>query len=252
MRAILCLLATGILLTVTSATSAEPPENPDPGTGALLAKMNGVLVPMPVVAMEVSLSISGPIVRGRVVQTFTNPTAETLEAEYVFPLPGGAAVDGLMLEVGDRRFVGEIHEKEEARRTYENAKAEGKGAGLVEQDRPNIFRTRVANIPPHASIVVHLDTLEEAEWSEGWFQTTFPTTITARYAPSDQASCELISQGPCADRPSTRRSAKVPFRRIVTSCSVGNRRSNALQSPADWSKRARTAGTASRCSFLRN
>jgi len=192
MRAILGLLATGMLLTVTSVTSAEPPQTGGPGTGALLAKMNGILVPLPVVAMDVSLSISGPIVRGRVVQMFTNPTAETLEAVYVFPLPEGAAVDGLMLEVGDRRFIGEIHEKEEARRTYEKAKAEGKGAGLVEQDRPNIFRARVANIPPHASIVVHLDTLDEAEWSDGWFQTTFPTTITARYAPSDQATCELI------------------------------------------------------------
>ncbi len=201
MRTILGLLATGMLLTVTSVTSAEPPENGDPGTGALLAKMNGVLVPMPVVAMDVSLSISGPIVRGRVVQTFENPTAETLEAVYVFPLPEGAAVDGLMLEVGDRRFVGEVHEKEEARRTYEKAKAEGTGAGLVEQDRPNIFRTRVANIPPHASIVVHLDTLDEAEWSEGWFSTTFPTTITARYAPSNAITCELVSPDTAAHAP---------------------------------------------------
>jgi len=136
MRAILGLLATGMLMTATSVVLAESPVGEDPGTGALLARMNGLLVPMPVVAMDVSLSISGPIVRGRVVQTFTNPTAATLEAEYVFPLPEGAAVDGLMLEVGDRRFVGEIHEKEEARRTYEKAKAEGKGAGLVEQDRP--------------------------------------------------------------------------------------------------------------------
>ena len=80
MKAILGLLATGMLLTVTNLASAEPPENGDPGTGALLAKMNGILVPMPVVAMEVSLSISGPIVRGRLVQTFENPTAETLIA----------------------------------------------------------------------------------------------------------------------------------------------------------------------------
>ena len=126
MRAILGLLATGMLMTATSVVLAESPVGEDPGTGALLARMNGLLVPMPVVAMDVSLSISGPIVRGRVVQTFTNPTAATLEAEYVFPLPEGAAVDGLMLEVGDRRFVGEIHEKEEARRTYEKAKAKGK------------------------------------------------------------------------------------------------------------------------------
>ena len=165
------------------AAATEPPGDERAGTGALLAKINGILVPLPVVSMDVSLSISGPIVRGRIVQSFDNPTEDPVEADYVFPLPEGAAVDGLALRVGDRKWVGKIQEKEEARRTYENAKADGHGAGLVEQARPNLFRTHVANIPPHATIVVELDTLDEAEWSSGEFTTTFPTTITSRYAP---------------------------------------------------------------------
>jgi Ca-activated chloride channel family protein len=189
------LIAVAASIVAFGAAAQEPPGSDDPGTGALLAKMNGILVPIPVVAMEVTLSISGPIVRGRLVQSFENPTDETLEAEYVFPLPEGAAVDGLTLQVGERSFIGRIQEKEEARRTYEKAKVDGKGAGLVEQERPNIFRTRVANIPPHASIVVHLDTLDEAEWSDGEFSTTFPTTITSRYAPSGSAACDPISTG---------------------------------------------------------
>jgi Ca-activated chloride channel family protein len=188
MRTILIAVAASIV--ALAAVAQEPPGNDGPGTGALLAKMNGILVPIPLVSMEVTLSISGPIVRGRLVQSFENPTDETLEAEYVFPLPEGAAVDGLTLQVGERSFIGQIQEKDEARRTYEKAKVDGKGAGLVEQERPNIFRTRVANIPPHASIVVHLDTLDEAEWSDGEFSTTFPTTITPRYAPSGSAACD--------------------------------------------------------------
>jgi Ca-activated chloride channel family protein len=175
------------------AAAQEPPGDDGPGTGALLARMNGILVPIPVVSMEVALSISGPIVRGRLVQSFENPTDEILEAEYVFPLPEGAAVDGLTLQVGERSFIGRIQEKEDARRTYENARVDGKGAGLVEQERPNIFRTRVANIPPHATIVVHLDTLDEAAWSDGEFSTTFPTTITPRYAPGGSETCDPIS-----------------------------------------------------------
>jgi len=179
-----------------------------------------VLIPMPVVSMDVMLSVTGPIVRGHLVQTFENPTAETLDAEYVFPLPEGAAVDGLVFEVGDRRFVGKIEEKEDARRTYANAKAEGKGAGLVEQDRPNLFRTEVANIPPHASIVVRLDTLDEAEWSSGEFSIVFPTTITARYAPNAGAMCDSILPGNVAEAPlvSVRASvdAGVPLAAIVS------------------------------------
>jgi len=174
------------------AAAAEPSAGDSPGTGVLLARINGILVPLPVVSMDVNLSISGPIVRGRLVQTFDNPTEDALEAVYVFPLPEGAAVDGLVLEVGGRHYVGKIEEKEEAKKTFAAAKAERKGAALVEQNRPNIFRTHVANIPPHASIVVQLDTLDEADWSGGEFTTTFPTTITARYAPSDLASCDPV------------------------------------------------------------
>jgi Ca-activated chloride channel family protein len=198
MRTILIAMAASIV--TLGAAAQEPRGNDGPGTGALLAKMNGILVPLPVVSMQVTLEISGPIVRGRLVQSFENPTAETLEAEYVFPLPEGAAVDGLTLQVGERSFVGKIQEKEDARRTYENAKVAGKGAGLVEQERPNIFRTHVANIPPHAAIVVHLDTLDEAEWRDGEFSTAFPTTITSRYAPSGSAceptAPETASHGP--------------------------------------------------------
>jgi hypothetical protein len=43
--------------------------------GALLARRNGVLVPLPVASIDVTQSISGPIVRGRLVQSFENPTA---------------------------------------------------------------------------------------------------------------------------------------------------------------------------------
>jgi Ca-activated chloride channel family protein len=199
-RSFAALIVVAATAVAIEAAAQEPPRNDGPGTGALLAKMNGLLVPMPVVSMEVTLSISGPIVRGRLVQTFENPTAETLEAEYVFPLPEGAAVDGLTLQVGERSFVGTIQEKEDARRTYETAKVAGKGAGLVEQERPNIFRTHVANIPPHASIVVRLDTLDEADWSAGEFSTTFPTTITSRYAPSG-AACEATSTDTAATIP---------------------------------------------------
>jgi Ca-activated chloride channel family protein len=192
MRSPLLAAAAASILCVFSAAAQEPPSVDDPGTGELLAKMNGRQVPLPVVSMDVSLSISGPIVRGRLVQTFENPTDETLEAEYVFPLPEGAAVDGLVLQIGERQFAGTIQEKDDARRTYEKAKAEGKGTGLVEQHRPNVFSTQVANVPPHESVVVHLDTLDEAEWSGGEFSTTFPTTITTRYFPGDSAACDAI------------------------------------------------------------
>ena len=160
-----------------------------PGTGELLATIDGRRVSLPPTAMGVDLEVTGPIVRARLTQTFTNPSRETIDADYVFPLPEGAAVDELTLEVGGRSFVGRIQEKEEATRTFERARAQGKGAALVEQHRPNVFRTRVARIPAGESVVVRLGFLDEAEWSDGTFSTTFPMTITPRYGSDTEAVC---------------------------------------------------------------
>jgi Ca-activated chloride channel family protein len=187
-RPFLTLAAASVLVTGAVAQEAE-----SPGTGTLLATIDGNEFSLPITSMDVELYVTGPIVRAYLRQTFTNPTHEVLDAAYVFPLPEGSAVDGLELQVGDRSYSGKIQEKEEARRTYEAAKTARKGAGLVEQHRPNLFRTSVANIPPGASVVVAVSLLDEADWRDGAFSTVFPTTITARYAPPGLAEARVAA-----------------------------------------------------------
>src|SRR5436189_2862325 len=109
-------------------------------SGALLLKSeNDRYVEAPLVATDVDLVVSGPTARARVTQIFQNPTDGWIEAVYVYPLPEGAAVDSLKMIVGERIIVGELKGREEARQDFERAKAAGQKAGLVEQERPNIF-----------------------------------------------------------------------------------------------------------------
>ena len=65
-RTVAILIAATASIVPFGTAAQVPPENGDPGTGALLAKMNGVLIPLPVVSMDVTLSISGPIVRAAI------------------------------------------------------------------------------------------------------------------------------------------------------------------------------------------
>ena len=92
--------------------------------------------------------ITGLIARTIVRQTFENPGSEWAEGIYVFPLPETAAVDHLRMQVGDQTIEGMIQERAEAKKTYAKAKKEGKKASLIEQERPNMFTTSVANIGP--------------------------------------------------------------------------------------------------------
>ena len=140
----------------------------------------------PTLNTEVSMRISGMIARVRVKQRFHNPGQEWREGIYVFPLPDKAAVDRLRLHVGGRVIEGQIKERGAARKTYDKAKAEGRKAGLVEQERPNIFTTSVANIGPDEEVVVEITYQQTARYDAGSFHLRFPMVVGPRYIPGEQ------------------------------------------------------------------
>ncbi len=141
------------------------------------------LVPAPALETDVEMRVTGMLVRATVRQAFTNPSGEWAEGVYVFPLPEDAAVDHLRMRIGDRIIDGVIRERAAAKETYERAKQEGKRAGLVEQERPNIFTTSLANIPPGASITVEIEYQQVIRWDQGQLRLRFPMVVGPRYIP---------------------------------------------------------------------
>ena len=109
---------------------------------------------------DVKADITGSLARVTVTQEFGNPFAEKIEAVYTFPLPRNAAVDDMTLLVGDRVVRGKIKRREEARAIYEAARAAGHVAGLLDQERPNIFTQSVANIMPGESVKITISYVE--------------------------------------------------------------------------------------------
>ena len=116
-------------------------------SGSLLFRTEtpGFHIAAPVVSTDIRIDVTGPIARTVMTQRFRNPSDGWVEGVYAFPLPEDAAVDTLRMRVGDRFIEGRIEEKIAAQEIYEDAKAEGKAAALVEQHRPNLFTTSVAN-----------------------------------------------------------------------------------------------------------
>jgi len=140
-------------------------------------------VPAPLLATDVAIDVSGVVARTRVTQRFVNPGDDWREGVYVFPLPETAAVDHLEMHVGERRIEGQIRERGEARRSYEQAKREGRKAALVEQERPNLFTTSVAPIGPGETVVVAIEYQEVLRFDEGAFALRVPLAVTPRYIP---------------------------------------------------------------------
>jgi Ca-activated chloride channel family protein len=157
-----------------------------PATGGLYLKDEaGTRTPTPLLLTDVRMRVTGIVNRVTVEQRFVNPTDEWREGVYVFPLPDMAAVDHLRMTVGERVIEGMIKERGEARRTYEAARSEGRKATLLDEERPNMFTTSVANIGPHDEIVIAIEYQEAVRYDQGTFRLRFPMAITPRYTPGE-------------------------------------------------------------------
>ena len=140
-------------------------------------------VPAPTLETEVNIVVTGIVARASVRQSFTNPSQAWAEGIYVFPLPEDAAVDRLRMKIGDRLVEGVIQERAAAKAQYEQAKQEGRRAGLVEQERPNIFTTSVANIAPGAAISIEIEYQQTVRYDSGQYRLRFPMVVGPRYIP---------------------------------------------------------------------
>ena len=188
--ALLVLLALGFVWAPADAAGTDPCEtrcraSPEERSGELLLKSNPDAQPMEALRQSTALHahVTGNVARVYVTQEFTNQSDDWVEGLYVFPLPAGAAVDELLMQIGDRRIRGEIKPREAAHAAYEQAKSEGRHASLVDQERPNMFTTSVANIAPGASVTIEIAYLDSIPFRDGRYTLNLPLAITPRYTP---------------------------------------------------------------------
>jgi Ca-activated chloride channel family protein len=127
------------------------------------------------------VDIAGVIAAVKVHQIFENTGAKPIEAVYVFPASTRAAVHAMRMKIGARTIEAKIERKADARAEYAAAKQAGKRASLLEQERPNVFTTSVANIMPGDRIEVELDYSELVVPEDATYEFVYPTVVGPRY-----------------------------------------------------------------------
>jgi len=192
-RGLPVLAATTILTAFFSASVTQASEEDgtratgrDQGAGHLVLRTVGSH-PTQTFATEtrVHFDVNGLVAVVKLEQSFVNTSASWAEGTYSFPLPDTAAVRYMEMVVGERRVIGKVREREEARKRYEESKKAGKKASLVEQQRPNLFTSRIANIAPAERVTVKLEYVQSVDYRAGEFSLRFPMTITPRYIPGE-------------------------------------------------------------------
>ncbi len=149
--------------------------------GALRVNTTQGVIECPLQHTDVQISVAGFIARATVTQTFVNPYDAPIEAAYVFPLPHEAAVDHMTMILDKRRVEGVMQKREEARRTYEAAIHAGRTAGLLEQERPNIFTQTVGNIKAKQTVQIEISYIDVLQYDQGAYEMHFPMVVGPRY-----------------------------------------------------------------------
>ena len=133
--------------------------------------------PVPLDGVSIDAEISTFCARVTVTERFVNREATPIEAVYVFPLDEGAAVCGFEAIIDGTLVVGEVKEREEAFKMYDDAMEGGHGAYLLDEERPDVFQASVGNLPPGKDVLLKLTYVTELTVETGSVRFAIPTTV---------------------------------------------------------------------------
>jgi Ca-activated chloride channel family protein len=111
------------------------------------------------------VALKDRVLRYEVTETFVNRSGRVAEADYVFPLPAGAAFEDLKLSINGELVSGETMSAAQARGIYEEIVRKMRDPALVEWMGQGMLRTRIFPIQPgeEKKVVVRFQSVAQRE-----------------------------------------------------------------------------------------
>jgi Ca-activated chloride channel family protein len=106
---------------------------------------------------RVNVTIEDQVAVTHVDQVFVNESAWQIEGTYVFPLPADAAVSDFAMWVDGKKLDGELLDRDQARRIYEDIVRQRRDPALLEYIDRGAFRVSIFPIPPGEERRVELE-----------------------------------------------------------------------------------------------
>lgn len=97
----------------------------------------------------VDAKVTGDVAETTVEHVFRNDGDRQLEGTFRFPLPSGAILTGLAMEIDGKLMEGELVERDKARKAYEQVVDSMLDPALLEWENGRTFKLRVFPILPH-------------------------------------------------------------------------------------------------------
>ncbi|XP_068172773.1 von Willebrand factor A domain-containing protein 5A-like isoform X1 [Antennarius striatus] len=185
--------------------------------------------PVPLKSVEVEVEVRDHVATVISTLTYENKEDKPLEAVFVFPMPGDAAVCHFSATIGQKQIVAEVKEKQKAREEYDDALSSGQQAFLLEESdqSPDIFSMSVGSLRPEESASIRLEYVTElAVQADDGLRFCLPAVLNPRYeprgseGPSVQVTSVPSSLVPYSLSFSARVSSPRPVSKVESNCSL--------------------------------
>jgi Ca-activated chloride channel family protein len=156
---------------------------------------DGIVIPMPppdIPIMEVpyltikyhrvTVTIEDQVATTHVDQVFVNEARFEVEGTYIFPLPEEAAISEFSMWVDGEKLEGQVLERDEARRIYEDIVRRRRDPALLEYVGRDAFQASIYPIPPGGERRIELEYSQVLPMDNGLVEYVYPLN-TEKFSP---------------------------------------------------------------------
>lgn len=156
---------------------------------------------VPLKAVDISGNVMGEFMHVKIVQKYVNEGGRNAEFLYTFPLPDKASVCGFSAKISEKLVKGEVREKKQAYREYNNAVRKGDSAFLLENFRPDVFQVSLGQVEEGEEIEIEIAYMQEIKVLDGEMRISIPSLVAPRYIPGNPKGRKLgMGTMPPSDR----------------------------------------------------
>ncbi len=133
----------------------------------LLTPVNSALPALEMRSHEVEVTIQDGYSITNIDQVFHNPGQQDMDAKYEFPVPDQAAVSEFTVWIDNQPVVGEVLEKQKARKIHQEEKAAGRETGLAEQESYKRFEVAISPVRAGQDTRIRLQYMQPTDIKTG-------------------------------------------------------------------------------------
>ena len=144
-------------------------------TAGYLVFRNGDL---PLISKKIDIKIKNQVAVTNLELVFDNPHDFTIQPNIKFPVHETASVQNFSLtDSQGKTYAGTIQEKEEAQKTFDNAKEDGIMPAIAVKKQPGVFEASIGAIGPKSRATVNIEYSEILPYQKGNINYQLPFNI---------------------------------------------------------------------------